>query len=202
VGSIRPFFFCFLIVHSSHFSNSTAIGYDASVYFSNQIRIGNASVFSIGGYASWTNVSDRRFKTNIKENVVGLAFIKKLRPVTYQLDMDAIAKFNKTPDSLRLPESERLKAQEIQTGFIAQEVEQAAKDVHYNFHGVDKPKSKEDHYGLRYAEFVVPLVKAVQEQQDVIEQQQKEIKALKKRLQQQDDKIKQIEKILKKIKVN
>lgn len=45
------------------------------------------------------------------------------------------------------------------TGFIEQEVEQAAKDLGYDFSGVDKPKNADDLYGLRYAEFVVPLVK-------------------------------------------
>ncbi|MCR9287909.1 MAG: hypothetical protein NXI23_11030, partial [Bacteroidetes bacterium] len=35
--------------------------------------------------------------------------------------------------------------------------------------GVDKPKNETSHYGLRYATFVVPLVKAVQEQQEIIE---------------------------------
>jgi hypothetical protein len=33
---------------------------------------------------------------------------------------------------------------------------------------VDKPKNENDMYGLRYSEFVVPLVKAVQEQQQMI----------------------------------
>jgi hypothetical protein len=48
------------------------------------------------------------------------------------------------------------------TGFIAQEVEQAANEIEYDFSGVDAPKN-DDLYGLRYVEFVVPLVKAVQE---------------------------------------
>ena len=39
----------------------------------------------------------------------------------------------------------------------------------------DKPKNDKDLYGLRYAEFVVPLVKAVQEQQKQIEKQQQQI---------------------------
>ena len=51
----------------------------------------------------------------------------------------------------------------IQTGFIAQDVEKAAKEINYNFSGVDAAKNDNDVYGLRYAEFVVPLVKAVQE---------------------------------------
>ena len=55
------------------------------------------------------------------------------------------------------------------SGFIAQEVEAAANDVGYDFSGVDAPKNDKDFYGLRYAEFVVPLVKAMQEQQAIIE---------------------------------
>jgi hypothetical protein len=146
------------------------------------VRIGNSSVNSIGGYANWSNLSDARLKTNIKENTLGLAFIKKLRPVTYNLDMDAIARVNNTPDSLRLPESEALKAQMLQTGFIAQEVEQAAKDLSFDFSGVDAPKNSKDSYGLRYATFVVPLVKAIQEQQSIIENQNSRIKALEEKL--------------------
>jgi wobble nucleotide-excising tRNase len=46
------------------------------------------------------------------------------------------------------------------SGFIAQEVESSAKKIGYNFSGVDKSGSL---YGLRYAEFVVPIVKSVQE---------------------------------------
>jgi chromosome condensin MukBEF complex kleisin-like MukF subunit len=56
----------------------------------------------------------------------------------------------------------------IFSGFVAQEVERAAKDAGYDFSGVDKPKNENDMYGLRYSEFVVPLVKAVQEQQQMI----------------------------------
>lgn len=92
--------------------------------------------------------------------------------------MDAIARFEKTPDSLRLRDAERLKGKEIQTGFLAQEVEQAAKEVGFDFHGVVKPYNGQGLYALRYAEFVVPLVKAVQEQQVIIDNQSDEIKAL------------------------
>ena len=99
--------------------------------------------------------------------------------------MDAIAKFNHTPDSLRLKDAERQKAAMLQTGFIAQEVEQAAQSLGYEFSGVDAPKNENDYYGLRYAEFVVPLVKAVQEQQKIIEKQQKEIEELKRLVKEQ-----------------
>jgi hypothetical protein len=77
------------------------------------------------------------------------------------------------PDSLRSDEIQKKAALDkeviIQTGFLAQEVEQAAQSLGYDFSGVDAPKNENDFYGLRYAEFVVPLVKAVQEQQEMIE---------------------------------
>jgi hypothetical protein len=109
--------------------------------------------------------------------VPGLTFINKLRPVTYHLDMNAIASFYNTPDSLRLKESEALKGNMLQTGFIAQEVEKAANELGFDFSGVDKPKNSTDHYGLRYAEFVVPLVKGMQEQQAMIEDLKKQVAA-------------------------
>ena len=45
-----------------------------------------------------------------------------------------------------------------------------------------KPEKKDGHYGLDYASFVVPLVKAVQEQQEMIEMLQKQNHALEARL--------------------
>ena len=70
----------------------------------------------------------------------------------------------------------------LHTGFIAQEVEEAAKKVGFNFDGVDAPKNENDLYGIRYAEFVVPLVKAVQEQQVTINAQQTTINAQQKQI--------------------
>ncbi len=150
-------------LNDSTYSNSTALGHLALPTGSNQVRLGNSDVTSIGGYANWSNISDARFKTHIQSNVPGLAFISRLRPVTYQMDMDAIAKHQHTPDSLRLAESEQAKAAIRYTGFLAQEVEQAAESLGYDFSGVDAPQHELDNYSLRYAEFVVPLVKAVQE---------------------------------------
>ncbi len=84
--------------------------------------------------------------------------------------MNAIARFHHTPDSLRLMDSERAKATIRYTGFLAQDVEKAAESIGYDFSGVDKPQHERDNYSLRYAEFVVPLVKAVQELEEENEQ--------------------------------
>ena len=157
---------------SGNFSNRIAIGNNVQNTASNQVRIGNESITSIGGYANWSNVSDRRFKKNIRENVEGLSFILKLRPVTYNLDLEAINNAIPSADKNRSTVINSEKSNTIQTGFIAQEVEESAQSLGYDFSGVDAPKNENDFYGLRYAEFVVPLVKATQEQQVLIEKQQ------------------------------
>ena len=68
------------------------------------------------------------------------------------------------------------------TGFVAQDVEQAAKELGYDFDGINKPRNETDHYSVSYASFVMPLVKAVQEQQSIIESLRKQVGLLEKRL--------------------
>jgi hypothetical protein len=46
------------------------------------------------------------------------------------------------------------------------------------FSGVEAPQNDKDHYSIRYAEFVVPLVKAVQELTAKVEDQEKKIGTL------------------------
>lgn len=184
---------------TGNYSNSTAVGYNTFIGGSNLIRLGNTSVTGIGGFASWSNLSDARFKKNVKENVPGIDFILKLRPVTYTLDVNQLAQALKEdfridskgnrvavePNPFMI-KSRNEKSKINYTGFLAQEVEQAAQEIGYDFSGVDKPKNENDFYALRYAEFVVPLVKAIQEQQQIIESEkaknstlESEIKTLK-----------------------
>jgi len=168
------------------YSNSTAVGYNTSINASNQVRVGNSSVTSIGGQVGWTTVSDGRFKENVKSDVIGLDFIMKLEPVTYTLKTEELFSQFEDKDSLEVSEMEieaRIeKSKTTQTGFIAQDVEKAAQEAGYSFSGVDAPKNEKDMYGLRYSEFVVPLVKAMQEQQEMIKAQQELIKKLEQRI--------------------
>jgi hypothetical protein len=161
-------------VNTNNMDNATAIGSYTFATSSNQVRIGNSNVSSIGGYAAWTNLSDERINKNIRTDVPGLAFINQLQPVTYNLDLDAIDGLLKI-DKIKRPDEDELspelieinkkakeaKEKQIQTGFIAQDVEKIAKSIGYDFSGIDVDEI--GIYGLRYAEFVVPLVKAVQE---------------------------------------
>jgi hypothetical protein len=148
--------------------NTTTIGYFAQTAVSNSVRIGNNNVISIGGSVAWSNLSDGRFKTNVDEDVPGLPFIMKLRPVTYTWDVDKLDRYTDISDSVyqqhpKLLDARNRKETKIYTGFIAQEVEKAARECHYDFSGVIVPENENDLYNLSYAEFVVPLVKAIQE---------------------------------------
>jgi autotransporter adhesin len=140
-------------------TNATVIGYNAVVDASNKVRIGNTSVKSIGGQVGWTNFSDGRIKKDIKEDVPGLAFIKNLRPVTYHFNMAKEQEMLKMKDSLNWEGKDDIEKINF-TGLIAQEVEAAAKKINYDFSGVDKTGAI---WGLRYSDFVMPLIKAVQE---------------------------------------
>ena len=161
--------------------NTTALGANAVPSASNQVRIGNNNVTSIGGRVAWSVLSDGRFKTNVKEDVAGLEFITKLRPVSYYIDNGAINRFMGIPDAAAADLSSARKADREQ-GFIAQEVETLVKKSGYIFSGVQAPQNEKDHYSIRYSDFVVPLVKAVQELATQVQQQQNEIAALKTQL--------------------
>ena len=162
--------------------NCVGLGYIATCTASSQARIGNSSTISIGGYGDWTNFSDGRYKKNIQENVKGIEFIMKLHPVTYQLDVQGINnKLNESRGREMDAQSKQAiadKEKMIFSGFVAQEVEKAAKESGYDFSGVDAPKNENDFYGLRYGDFVVPLVKASQEQQVIINDLQKKVQLL------------------------
>lgn len=158
--------------NGNNYVNTTCIGIDATATASNQVRIGNTFVTSIGGQVGWSTLSDGRFKRDVSENVPGLDFIKHLRPVTYRVDNLALRKAYGIEDGEERSlanEPGSLPISELTTGFIAQEVEAAARAAGFTFSGVDVPKNDGDTYALRYAEFVVPLVKAVQEQQALID---------------------------------
>jgi hypothetical protein len=68
---------------------------------------------------------------------------------------------------------------EIRTVFIAQEVEATAKEIGYNFDGVNTPKNETDNYSIAYGQFVPSMVKGMQEQQVEVEKMQVQMEELK-----------------------
>jgi hypothetical protein len=85
-------------------------------------------------------------------NNLGLEFIMKLKTATYNYKADA----NKRK----------------QDGLIAQDVQKALKDLGLNFSGLVIDDDKDKTLNLGYAEFVLPLINAVQE----LNQQNQELK--------------------------
>lgn len=163
-------------VSIGNLTNATAIGQGAIVDASNKIRLGNSAVTVIEGQVPFTTPSDGRFKFHIQEDVKGLDFIMNLRPVTYQFDVKRFDEMEQNGNNKMTPASTVAyeEATSIRrSGFIAQEVEKAAQTSGYNFSGIIQPKTVKDHYSLSYESFVVPLVKAVQEQQQEIEELKK-----------------------------
>lgn len=174
-------------VSANNLSNAIAIGNGAIVNASNKIRLGNGAITVIEGQVPFTTPSDGRFKYNVHEDVKGLDFILKLRPVTYQFDakkLDDQLQGNKAGErreaSNFIQASYQAASAIRRTGFIAQEVEDAAISSGYDFSGVIKPATPNDHYSLSYESFVVPLVKAVQELSKEVEELKAENKELKK----------------------
>jgi len=168
-----------VLVSNIQVNNATAIGANAKVDAGNKIRLGDANVTVVESNGVFNTVSDKRFKYNIHEDVKGLDFIMCLRPVTYQFDTKKQEDFIKgslnaadvnsqaTPAVYNETNSIR------RTGFIAQEVAAVAKKLGYDFDGVKVPATDKQYYSLSYASFVVPLVKAIQEQQQSIKDLEK-----------------------------
>jgi hypothetical protein len=149
-------------------SNNIAIGSGAQVPIptnSNQIRIGNSNITYAGVQVAWSLTSDKRWKSDIQPSNLGLAFISKLKPVSYTRNND-----------------ERKKRE---YGFIAQDLEETLNASGASDNGII---SKDDAgmYSVRYNDLISPMVKAIQEQQELIkvlnekmEVMQKEIDKLK-----------------------
>ncbi|MCX6252356.1 MAG: tail fiber domain-containing protein [Bacteroidetes bacterium] len=181
-------------VVNGYMDDANAIGFNALVNANGTTMIGDIWQNQIGGWCGWTNYSDGRFKTDVKEDVKGLGFILMLRPVTYNFENRKLEEYliSNFSDSVkqRYRDSKHPGFNASRkTGFVAQEVETTAKFVGYDFDGVHVPANENDTYSLAYEAFVVPLVKAVQEQQEMIDELKKENAALKARMEALESKL-------------
>jgi trimeric autotransporter adhesin len=142
-------------------SNNTAIGNTAlvpSATASNQVRIGNTAITYAGTQVAWSVTSDSRWKENIQPSNLGLNFIKDLKPVFYTRKNDETKK--------------------VEYGIIAQELEASLLKNGANTNGIIT-KDDEGMYSVRYNDLLAPMIKAIQEQQVLIESLKSEIQTLK-----------------------
>ncbi len=142
----------------------------------NQMILGSTQVQQIRAQVSGiTTYSDERFKTQVKEDVSGLDFILRLKPVTYVEKPELLHEIWGTPDSVMQMMDHSGMENVRFIGLLAQDVEKAAKESGFDFPGIDVPRNSKEVYSLRYTDFIMPVIKATQEQQAIIEEQQRKI---------------------------
>ncbi len=138
---------------------------DSGIEPAERVRIvASGSNQTAGG--SWTTLSDKRLKTDIKDIPYGLNDVMKIKPLKYIIHDPK--NFNDIPEGK--PQGQG--REEI--GFIAQDLYKIIPDV------VTKPKDEtKELWSLSYERMVPVLVKAIQEQQEEINKLKQEIKELK-----------------------
>jgi hypothetical protein len=176
-------------VGGAAFTNTSMFGYAATVTGSNQVQLGDANTTTYV-YGTVQNRSDARDKTDIQDTVLGLDFIKALRPVDFRWDMrddyrttppeppaDDATKEDRVAHSQALQEWREANALDnlhhdgskkrlrFHHGLIAQEVKAACDAAGVDFGGYQDHSLKggEDVLSIGYEELIAPLIKAVQE---------------------------------------
>ena len=143
-----------------YISNATAIGSAAVVDGSNKVRIGNSDVKVIEGQVNWSVASDIIWIENLEySDQLGLNFVKGLKTAIFNYKNDSTKK--------------------LYNGLIAQDVQAVLKKLELSFSGLIKNDNQGKTLNLSYADFVIPLINAVQEQQKQIEELKNEIALLK-----------------------
>jgi len=164
----------------ANYNNAICLGYQAYAGGNNQVQLGNSSTTTYA-YGSVQDRSDKRDKTDIRDTRLGLEFIKSLRPVDFRWDMRDDYFDDVDDERVAVPKDGSRKRNRFHHGLIAQEVKQAADEQGIDFGGYQdhKVNGGVDVLSLGYSELIAPLIKAIQEQQAVIEQLQAEVAELK-----------------------
>lgn len=148
------------------------------VYFQNQIGMGvgnpthrlqlaNSMVDSVGKAkaTAWDTYSDGRVKSSIEPLRYSIHDLMNLRPVAYRHHSSEF----RTDHQLVVSEENYQR----QIGFIAQEVYGVMPEI------VEKPEDEtKELWSMDYDRFAPVLVKSIQDQQDIIEAQSEQIRAL------------------------
>jgi hypothetical protein len=175
-------------LYNSNYSNVTGLGANSVVTGDNQVQLGDVSsnVYS----QSAVNIrSDLRDKTDIRDTVLGLDFINKLRPVDFRWDMredyvEYVVNEDTNDDSkssitvIQKPKDGSKKRDRFHHGLIAQEVKSTMDNLNVDFAGYQDHKINggKDVLTIGYEELIGPLIKSIQE---LTKQSNKSIQELK-----------------------
>ncbi|MFM1933387.1 MAG: virus [Bacteroidota bacterium] len=163
------------------YSNSTVLGANAAVTGNNQVQLGDYQTTAYA-FGSLQNRSDARDKVDVRNTKLGLDFIMSLRPVDYKYNYrDSYRVINADGTETYLPNDGSKTHKDFNHGFIAQEVQSLMSEKGFDFGGVNDQNKQggKDVLYLGYTEFIAPMVKAIQDQQSIIEQLKKDLAELK-----------------------
>ena len=137
-------------------------------YRDNAIDLGTSSYRFDDIYASsgTVNSSDQNEKNTIAESDLGLDFVKKLSPKSYKFNGKTRTHYGLIAQDIETVLTDISKSTTDFAGFVKEDISEEQDGSNYR-------------YGLRYNEFIAPLIKAIQEQQEQIEALQSEINTLK-----------------------
>jgi len=140
-------------VASGNLTNATAIGYGALVSTSNSIMLGNFSITGLFCYeTSISSPSDIRDKKNINDNSLGINFINKLRTVTFE--------WNRRDGG----------SEGKEIGFIAQDVLSLEEEFKISEYSKLVKTHNSEKLFLAQGRLIPILTRAIQEQQDQIDE--------------------------------
>ena len=170
-------------------ADNTIIGYDADVDANdrggciiigkglslntasdNVVEIGNntnSMTYDLDG-GDITVTSDVRTKKNIQDTKLGLEFINRLRPITYETKPSS-----EYPKEFGIKEPSNKSSNKTWDGLIAQEVKAVMDDMDVGFSGWEEGINTKQR--LAYGKFVMPLIKSVQELSEQVKQLKKQL---------------------------
>ena len=183
-----------LYLSTAH-SNSTGVGFNTQVGGSNQVQLGDQFTNTYV-YGTVQDRSDLRDKAEVRDTVLGLDFINKLRPVDYKWDMRedyrtgklaplGLNATNEEKEAYKILTNEWLESNKMENlthdgthkrnryhhGLIAQEVKGIIEESGVDFGGFQDHKLNggEDVLSIGYDELIAPMIKAIQELKAEIE---------------------------------
>lgn len=136
--------------------NCGGLGYNTQVTGSNQVQLGDSNTTTYA-YGAVQNRSDERDKADVRNTVLGLDFIMRLRPVDFRWDYREDYDWQEKDGSK--------KRARFHHGLIAQEVRAVCDELGVDFGGYQDHaiNGGKDVKSIGYAELIPVLIRAVQE---------------------------------------
>jgi hypothetical protein len=142
---------------------------DGIISGNNQVQLGNSST-TVYCYGAVQDRSDIRDKADIRNTILGLNFIEKLRPVDFKWDYREdyiISSLDENMNSVitTLPKDGSKKRNRYHHGLIAQELKEIIDEMGVDFGGYQNHaiNNGSDRVSLGYNELIAPIIKSIQE---------------------------------------